>query len=227
MALWSWFSGETSHTRTLLAAYGDEGFVHYGSAGSLTAEQREQNLAAFEASIERRVARWRSFAAALGTPLPEPAGQLSEIEPLSHALDALVKNRLSAFGALQAALAHGWCDWAPEAEHAPLCTLAIDLGTYCGELGIRCAPQYRWTIDNARYTARTLMPTAGRVVIGHRPEPRAALIGSPIDPFENAAFALREVVRYRKQKALWRPNYFAFLMPLAQGRQGSLPPNPQ
>lgn len=218
MSLLSRLLGATHRAKRLLADYPDEDFVHAAKYGALSRTQREENLAAFVASIPGRVARLRGFAAALDTSLPAPDGVRDQVDAIGLTLDDMCKSKLSG---LKQAIPTFHMDWraraAQPAERA-LRTLIIDLGTYCGEVGIRCAPQYRWTTDETFYTPATLMRTSGRVVIGHDPARIAKPMRNHIDAIEIAAFTIGVIVKYRTSKGLWRPNYFDFLADIADGR---------
>jgi hypothetical protein len=220
LALLSWLSGGPGKARQLLADYADERFVHAGACGALAREQRDENLRAFVASIDRRIARLQAFSSALGTVLPAPEGDRSRVEVISQSLDHFCKSRLSGLTPVEAALAMDWRAREPQELERQVQTLAIDLGVYCGEVGIRCAPKYQWVIDEARYTPATIMATSGRVVIGHNPAVIAGVMTNPVDAIDGAAFALTAIVKHRKSKSLWRPNYFYFLLALADGRHG-------
>jgi hypothetical protein len=67
-------------------------------------------------------------------------------------------------------------------------TLSIDLGTYCGEVAIRCVPQHGWVTDETRYKRRTVMETGGRVVIGHNSAALPKTITIRVDAHAIAAF---------------------------------------
>jgi hypothetical protein len=82
-------------------------------------------------------------------------------------------------------------------------TLSIDLRTYCGEVAFRCAPQYGWVTDETRYTRRTVMETAGRMVIDHNPAALPKTLTNHVDAHAIAAFALSQIVHHRKSKSLW------------------------
>jgi len=218
LSLFSWLPGGSGKARRRLADYGDERFVHAGKPGSLSRGQRDENLAAFVASIERRIARVQAFAAELGTALPTPDGDRGNVQMIGQSLDSFCKAKLSGLTEIEPALAMDWRSRAPEGLERQVQTLAIDMGAYCGEVGIRCAPQYRWVNDETRYTAATMMHTAGRVVIGHDPAVIPTRMNNHVDAVAIAAFTLSQIVRYRKSKSLWRPNYFSFLPDLADGR---------
>lgn len=218
MALFSWLSGRSDKASRLLADYADECFVHAGAPGALPPEQRDRNLGAFIASIDRRISRLQALAAALGTTLPVPTGDRSMVGAIREALDHLGKSRLSGLAGVGAAFAMDWRASEPQGQARQLQTLVIDLGAYCGEVGIRCAPRYQWVIDETRYTPRTVMRTSGRVVIGHHPAVMARAMNNPVDVIDMVAFALTEIVNHRHAKGLWRPNYFHFLTDLADGR---------
>jgi hypothetical protein len=219
LSLRSWLSGGSAEASRLLANYADEGFVHAAAYGALSPEQRHENLSALVASIDRRVSRLCAFAAALGTSLPVPDGDRSKVEAIGQALDRLGKSRLSGLRAIEPALAMDWRARTPQGIERQVQTLVIDLGAYCGEVGIRCAPKYRWVIDETRYTPKTIMRTSGRVVIGQDPSVTASAMRNYVDAIDIAAFALTQIVHYRtvKAKGLWRPNYFHFLSALADG----------
>lgn len=220
MALFSWLTRGSGKASRLLADYADECFVHAGAPGALSREQRDENLSAFVASIDRRISRLRAFAAALGTELPVPDGDRGKVAAIGQALDRLCKSQLSGLTAVQPALAMDWRAREPRGSERQVQTLAIDMGTYCGEVGILCAPKYQWVIDETRYTPETIMRTSGRVVIGHNPTVIARPMYNHVDAIAIAAFALTQIVHYRKVKAkgLWRPNYFTFVSDLADGR---------
>lgn len=220
LVLVSWLSGGSSKAKRQLADYADECFVHAGAPGQLSSEQRTENLGAFIVSIDRRIARLRALAAELGSPLPQVDGSRGNVEATSQALDHLCKSKLSGLTEIESALA---MDWRARKVHGPerhAHTLAIDLGAYCGEIGIRCAPRYQWLIDETRYTPKTIMETSGRVVLGHNPAVVATAMNSHVDAIAIAGFALWQIVHHRrvKAKSLWRPNYFHFLSDLADGR---------
>ena len=202
-----------------MADYAEECFVHAGAPGALSPEERDESLRAFTASIERRISRLQAFAAEWGTALPVPHGDRSKVEAIAQQLDELCKSRLSGLTEIELALAMDWRARQPRGLEGRVHTLAIDLGAYCGEIGIRCAPQYQWVIDVRQYTPSTIMATSGRVVIGHEPAVMVRPMENPVDAMGIAAFALTQVVHCRKVKAkrLWRPNYFYFLSELADG----------
>jgi hypothetical protein len=220
LALLSWLSDGSGKARRLLADYADESFVHASVRGALSREQRDENLGVFVASIDRRISRLRAFAAELGMALPVPDGDRSKVEAIGQALDRLCKSQLSGLTAVEPALAMDWRAREPQGLERQVQTLIIDLGAYCGEVGIRCAPRHRWVIDETRYTPATIMDTSGRVVIGHDPAVIASAMRNHVDAIAIAAFALTQIVHFRKVKAkgLWRPNYFHFLSDLADGR---------
>ena len=218
MAVLSWLSGAASKARQRLNRYADECFPHAAAPGALSAEQRRANLSAFVASIEGRIARLHAFAAALGTTLPVPDGDRGKVDIVSQALDRFCKSQLSGLAEIEPALAMDWRARQPQGLERQIQTLVLDLGAYCGAVGIRCAPQYQWVLDERRYTPVTIMETSGRVVIGHDPAVVAHAIHNPVDACAIAGFALSQIVHYRKAKNLWRPNYFCFLADLADGR---------
>ncbi len=208
-----------SPAERLLADYADEPHVHAAPYGALAPAQRAENLAAFRESLDRRVGRFRALAAALGTELPAPDGDRARVDGIARALDALGKQHLSAVAAFEPLHRTDWRAEAPQGAARRLQTLVIDLGAYAGEVGIRCAGKYAWVTDETRYTKTTIMPTAGRVVIGHDPAVVAAPMHNHIDVIAIAAFALGHLAKNRSSKALWRPNYFTVIADLADGRQ--------
>lgn len=218
MALFSWLSGGSGRAGQLLEDYADECFAHAAAPGALSSEQRRENLSAFVASIEQRISRLQAFAAALGTALPTPDGDRDTVDAIGQTLDRFCKSQLCGVTTAEPALAMDWQAREPQGPHRQIQTLTLDLGAYCGEIGIRCAPKYRWAIDEKRYTPATIMETSGRVVIGHDPAVMATAMKNPVDAFAIAGFALQQIVHYRKAKSLWRPNYFYFLSALADGR---------
>lgn len=220
MGLLSWLSSPTREARRLLEAYAHEPMLHAAPLGALTPDQRRENLEAFVASIDGRIARLRAFTSALGTELSVPDGDRTKVDVISETLDRFAKSTLSGLHEIEHALAMDWLAQAPQGLARPVQTLAIDLGAYCGEVGIRCARQYRWVSDETRYTPSTIMTTAGRVVIGHDPAVIATPMTNHIDAIAGAGFALSQTVHFRTVKAtgLWRPNYFHFLSPIADGR---------
>lgn len=217
MTLLSWLPSGSGKARQLLADYDDERFVHAGKAGALSRGQREENLAAFIESIERRIARLQSFAADLETALPTPDGDRGKVEKIAASLNGFCKTKIAGLQEIEPALSMDWRSREPGQVEGRVHTLIIDIGTYCGEVGIRCAPQYQWGTDETRYTPGTVMETAGRVVIGNRPAESPGTMTKHIDAHDIAAFALSQIVRYRRSKTLWRPDYFTFLPALADG----------
>lgn len=218
MGLFSWLTGGGGKARKLLEEYGVDLFTHAGAPGALSAEQRIENLAAFRSSIETRIARFRRLAGALGCVLPEPNGDRSRIDGVAQKLDRLCKEQLLNLVEVEEALAGDWRENQPQGFNCQVQTLAIDLGTYCGQTGIACADHYQWVVDDKRYTARSRMRTSGRIAIGYDPDQRDQPINTYVDVMDIAAFALTDIVRQRKHKTLWRPNYFHFLSDLADGR---------
>lgn len=220
MAPFRWLSGGSDGATRRVAQYADECFVHAGAPGTLSRAQRDENLSSFVASIDRRVSRLRALAAELGTILPVPVGDRGQVEAIGRALDGFCKDRLSGLKFVEPALAMDWRAREPQGRDRQAQTLAIDLGTYCGEVARSCAPRYLWAIDEARYTPATIMETSGRVVIGHDPGVNTERIRNPVDVIAIAAFALTQIVHCRsvRAKGLWRPNYFHFLNDLAAGR---------
>jgi len=218
LSLLSRFFGATHRAKRLLADYPDEDFVHIAECGALSRMQREENLTAFLASIPGRVARLRDFAAALDTSLPAPDGVRGQVDAIGLTLDGMCKSRLSGLKQAIPAFHMDWRARAAQPAERRLRTLIIDLGTYCGEVGIRCAPQYRWTTDETFYTPATQMRTSGRVVIGHDPARIPKPMHNHIDAIAIAAFTIGAIVNYRTSKDLWRPNYFDFLADIADGR---------
>lgn len=206
--------------KALLPDYGDECFVHAGKYGALSPEQRRENLAAFLASIDRRIARLQAFAAALDTELPTPDGDRSKVEAISQVLDRFCKHKLSGLKLVEPALAGDWRAREPQGIERQVQTLAIDLGAYYGEVAIRCAPKYQWIVDDKRYTPATIMGTAGRVVIGHNPAVVARVMVNPVDAVAIAGFELSQIVHYRtlKAKQLWKLNHFHGLAAVADGQ---------
>lgn len=219
MSLLSLFTGAGGEAKRLVAGYADEPLPHYAPAGTLTPEQRAENLAAFRASLERRVARFQAFAAALGTDLPLPDGDRAKVDGIAQALDRLFKTRLLGLTEAEALFNTNWSERPPEPTERRFRTLIHDAAAYCGEVAIRCQPKYAWTTDEARYRPATLMKTAGRVVVGHDPAVMAKPMKNPVDLDRILLFQLGTVVRHRKAKSLWPLNVFSFLTPLADGLQ--------
>lgn len=218
MALFSWLSGGASKARKLLQDYGDDVFIYPGAPGALSAVQRAENLAAFSASVGQRIERFRHFAGAFDCALPVPDGDRAKIDGTAQKLDRLGKEQLLNLTEAESALAGDWRERQPHGFDRQIQTLAIDIGTYCGQMGIACAGHYQWMVDDTRYTARNRMLTSGRITIGFDPNQRDQPINNYVDVIAIAAFALAEIVKQRKHKTLWRPNYFHFMADLADGR---------
>lgn len=220
MGLLSWLPGGSGKARRLLADYADDRLPHVAAPGELSRAQRDGNLAAFVASLDRRIDRLTAFAAALDTVLPMPDGNRAGVDAAARALDAFCKAKLSGLAEIEPALAMDWQGREAQEIERQVHTLATDMGAWCGETALACAPQYAWATDDAHYTTAKMMATAGRVVIGHDPAAIPRPIRSPVDPIAIAAFGLSQVVHFRtvKAKALWRPNYFHFMGELADGR---------
>jgi hypothetical protein len=218
VALFDWLPGGSGKALRLLADYADECFVHAGAPGALSREQRDENLRVFVDSIDRRIARLQALAAALGTELPIPDGDRRKVEAISQALDHLCKSRLHGLTVIEPMGGMDWRAGEPQGPERQVQTLLVDLGAYCGEVGIRCVPKYCWVNDETRYTRKNVMRTSGRVVIGHDPAVVPTPMNNHVDVIDSAAFALSQVVHFRKAKGHWRPNYFHFLSDLADGR---------
>ncbi len=218
MSRFPWIARPSAKATRLLGDYADETFLWAAAPGALTPDQRRANLDAFTASLPRRLARVQAFAEALGTTLPIPDGNRAAVDLVGRTLDHFCKSALSGLTVLESALAMDWRARAPQGLERHAQTLTIDLGAYCGEVGIRCATKYAWVTDETRYKPDDLMRTAGRVVIGHDPVTCGTSMRNHVDAIDIAAFALAEIVRHRKNPGVWRPNYFHFLGDLADGR---------
>lgn len=209
--------GSAGRARRLLLGYDDEPFLHSGAPGALSRERREVNLAGFLSSLDRRVSRIRAFAGVLGVELPEADGDRGRVDTVAQSIDAFCKEKLSGLAEIERALAHDWRSQAPMGPDRRMQTLVIDLAAYCGNIGLRCAPKYRWVTDETRYTPATLMKTAGRIVIGYDPAVVTDRMSNHVDLVDITAFSLSQIVRHRRAKSLWRPCYFTFLSSLADG----------
>ncbi len=218
MTLFSWLPGGSGKARRRLADYDCELFVHVGEPGSLSRSQRDENLAAFAISIARRIVRLQAFAAELDIVLPMPDGHGGKVEMIGQLLDSFCKAKLSGLAEIEAALAMDWLAHTPKDIAQQVQTLAIDIGAYCGEVGIRCTSKYSWVNDETRYSKSTMMRTAGRIVIGHDPMCVPVMMHNHVDVISISGFALKEIVRLRASKSQWRPNYFSFLPDLAAGK---------
>ncbi len=217
MELLSALLSGSGKARQLLTDYDDERFVHAGMPDPLSRDQRHENLAAFIESIERRIIRLQSFAAELETSLPTPDGDRIKVDRVAASLNAFCKTKIAGLKEVEPALSMDWRSRALGGIERRSHTLSIDLGTYCGEIAIRCAPQDGWVTDETRYTRRTVMETAGRMVIDHNPAVLPKTMTNHVDAHAIAAFALSQIVHYRKSKSLWRPDYLTFLCALADG----------
>ncbi len=93
--MFSSLSVGSGKTRRLLDSYADDRFPYAAAPGALTPDQRRENLSAFVATIDRRIARLQAFAGELGTRLPIPTGDRAQVEAISQALDRFCKSELS------------------------------------------------------------------------------------------------------------------------------------
>jgi hypothetical protein len=62
---------------------------------ALSRDQRDENLAAFNESIERRIIRLQSFAAEMETSLPTPDSDRSKVDMVAASLNAFCETTIA------------------------------------------------------------------------------------------------------------------------------------
>lgn len=219
MGLFNRVFGSAGKFEKAVADYPVFAFPHRGLGNDLSPEQRQANLAQFEAVKDQRIALLQGLLGEFATVLPAPnlVGPGSDI---SLSLDRFGKSTLAHVKGMETICAPKWRERAPAGREAAILSVVVDIGIYCGECTTNTPPGFRWTVDNSKYRKNDYMPTSGNVCIAK------VVSGSP-KPFEKyldildwSVNTVALLAKAESGKTVAKINAFDFLDGILEGGHG-------